>query len=90
MVTRKHMLSWLYRAERQQVPMTNYGVAISLLQGVLPRALQCFPAALHGLRARLRRRPEDGRERGAHVTPLADLLRQETFSDADIVRLLGL
>ncbi len=46
MVTRKHMLSWLYRAERQQVPMTNYGVAISLLQGVLPRALQCFPAAL--------------------------------------------
>jgi [FeFe] hydrogenase H-cluster maturation GTPase HydF len=46
MVTRKHMLSWLYRAERQQVPMTNYGVAISLLQGVLPRALRCFPGAL--------------------------------------------
>lgn len=46
MVTRKHMLSWLYRAERQGVPMTNYGVAISLLQGVLPRALHCFPAAM--------------------------------------------
>jgi [FeFe] hydrogenase H-cluster maturation GTPase HydF len=46
MVTRKHMLSWLYRAERQQVPMTNYSVAISLLQGVLPRSLQCFPAAM--------------------------------------------
>jgi len=46
MITRKHMLSWLYRAERQGVPMTNYGVAISLLQGVLPRALECFPAAL--------------------------------------------
>jgi [FeFe] hydrogenase H-cluster maturation GTPase HydF len=46
MVTRKHMLSWLYRAERQGVPMTNYGVAISLLQGVLTRSLQCFPAAM--------------------------------------------
>jgi [FeFe] hydrogenase H-cluster maturation GTPase HydF len=45
MITRKHMLSRLYRAERQGVPMTNYGVAISLLQGVLPRALECFPAA---------------------------------------------
>ncbi|MEY6432030.1 [FeFe] hydrogenase H-cluster maturation GTPase HydF [Thioalkalicoccus limnaeus] len=46
MVTRKHMLSWLYRAEREGVPMTNYGVAISLLQGVLPRSLHCFPAAM--------------------------------------------
>jgi len=46
MVTRKHMLSWLYRAERQGVPMTNYGVAISLLQGVLTRSLQSFPAAM--------------------------------------------
>jgi [FeFe] hydrogenase H-cluster maturation GTPase HydF len=46
MLTRKHMLARLYRAERQSVPMTNYGVAISLLQGVLPRALECFPAAL--------------------------------------------
>ena len=45
MITRKHMLARLYRAERQSVPMTNYGVAISLLQGVLPRALECFPAA---------------------------------------------
>jgi len=45
MITRKHMLARLYRAERQGVPMTNYGVAISLLQGVLPRALECFPAA---------------------------------------------
>ena len=44
-VTRKHMLARLHRAESQKVPMTNYGVAISLLQGVLPRALECFPAA---------------------------------------------
>jgi len=47
MITRKHMLARLYRAERQGVPMTNYGVAISLLQGVLPRTLECFPAARH-------------------------------------------
>jgi 2-iminoacetate synthase len=46
MTTRKHMLARLYRAEHQGVPMTNYGVAISLLQGVLGRALQSFPAAL--------------------------------------------
>ena len=46
MTTRKHMLARLYRAESQGVPMTNYGVAISLLQGVLPRALECFPSAL--------------------------------------------
>jgi [FeFe] hydrogenase H-cluster maturation GTPase HydF len=45
MITRKHMLARLHRAERQGVPMTNYGVAISLLQGVLPRTLECFPAA---------------------------------------------
>ena len=51
MTTRKHMLARLYRAERQLVPMTNYGVAISLLQGVLPRALECFPAALNAYEA---------------------------------------
>ncbi|EPY00809.1 [FeFe] hydrogenase H-cluster maturation GTPase HydF [Magnetospirillum fulvum] len=45
-VTRRHMLARLDRAGAQGVPMTNYGVAISLLQGVLPRALGCFPAAL--------------------------------------------
>jgi len=45
-VTRRHMLARLDRASAQGVPMTNYGVAISLLQGVLPRALGCFPSAL--------------------------------------------
>jgi len=45
-VTRRAMLARLDRAGRQGVPMTNYGVAISLLQGVLPRALGCFPSAL--------------------------------------------
>jgi 2-iminoacetate synthase len=45
MVNRKQMLIRIGRAAAQGVPMTNYGVAISLVQGVLPRALECFPAA---------------------------------------------
>lgn len=44
-VNRKNMLTRLYRAEAQGVPMTNYGLAISYVQGVLPRALDPFPAA---------------------------------------------
>jgi [FeFe] hydrogenase H-cluster maturation GTPase HydF len=43
---RRSMLARLFRAESQGVPMTNYGVAISLVQGVLPRVLAPFPAAL--------------------------------------------
>ena len=44
-VTRRHMLARLRAAKAQGVPMTNYGVVISLLQGVLPRALACHPEA---------------------------------------------
>jgi [FeFe] hydrogenase H-cluster maturation GTPase HydF len=44
-VTRKQMLVRQYRAERQGVPMTNYGMAISVVQGVLERTLECFPSA---------------------------------------------
>lgn len=44
-VTRRHMLARLRAARAQGVPMTNYGVAISYLQGVLPRALACHPDA---------------------------------------------
>ncbi len=44
-VTRRHMLARLRAARAQGVPMTNYGVAISFLQGVLPRALACHPDA---------------------------------------------
>ena len=44
-VTRRHMLARLRAARAQGIPMTNYGVAISYLQGVLPRALACHPDA---------------------------------------------
>lgn len=49
-VTRRHMLSRLHAAKAQGVPMTNYGVAISYLQGVLERALELHPAALQAFR----------------------------------------
>lgn len=49
-VTRKHMLARQYRAQSQGVPMTNYGMAISVVQGVLDRTLACFPAAQHAYR----------------------------------------
>ncbi|WP_319237788.1 [FeFe] hydrogenase H-cluster maturation GTPase HydF [uncultured Propionivibrio sp.] len=44
-VTRKQILVRQYRAAQQGVPMTNYGMAISVSQGVIERALECFPAA---------------------------------------------
>ena len=44
-VTRRHMLARLRQAKAQGVPMTNYGVTISYLQGVLPRVLACHPDA---------------------------------------------
>lgn len=49
-VTRKQMLVRQYRAERQGVPMTNYGMAISVVQGVLERTLECFPPAQQAYR----------------------------------------
>lgn len=42
---RRQMLNRLYQAAAQGVPMTNYGLAISYVQGVLPRVLDPFPAA---------------------------------------------
>ena len=42
---RKQMLVRLHQAERQKIAMTNYGLAISCMQGVLPRVLDPFPAA---------------------------------------------
>lgn len=45
MLNRKEMLSRIYKAGQKGVPITNYGVAISFLQGVLHRALEPFPYA---------------------------------------------
>ncbi len=49
-VTRRQMLARQYRAQCQGVAMTNYGMAISVAQGVLERTLECFPAAAEAYR----------------------------------------
>jgi [FeFe] hydrogenase H-cluster maturation GTPase HydF len=50
-LTRTEMLQRVAHAKETRTPLTNYGVAISYLQGVLPRVLTPFPAALHAFEA---------------------------------------
>ncbi len=45
-MTKQEMTSRLQTANEKSIPITNYGVAISALQGVLRRALSPFPGAL--------------------------------------------
>lgn len=45
-LTRREMLLRIELARRAGVPVTNYGMAISALQGVIERTLSPFPAAL--------------------------------------------
>ncbi len=46
MITRREMLSRIEKAKEAGVPITNYGLAISVSQGVVKRVLSPFPAAL--------------------------------------------
>ncbi|MCX5778388.1 MAG: [FeFe] hydrogenase H-cluster maturation GTPase HydF [Elusimicrobia bacterium] len=46
MINRRHMLSRIQKAREAGVPITNYGLCISLVQGVLDRVLEPFPSAL--------------------------------------------
>ena len=46
MLTRKETLARITLAKEAGVPITNYGLCISMIQGVLKRALSPFPAAL--------------------------------------------
>lgn len=43
MINRKEMLTRIQEAHEMQVPITNYGVAISYVHGVLKKALSPFP-----------------------------------------------
>ena len=43
MINRKNMLSRIFRARQSGVPITNYGLAISQVQGVLRRVLEPCP-----------------------------------------------
>jgi len=45
MFTRKQLMSRLIKAEAEGVPITNYGMAIAQLNGMLERVLQVFPEA---------------------------------------------
>lgn len=44
------MMARLHAATSAGLPISNYGVAISLVQGVLPRVLAPFPDALRAYR----------------------------------------
>jgi [FeFe] hydrogenase H-cluster maturation GTPase HydF len=46
MLTRREMLFRIQKAKEAVVPITNYGVCVSYIQGVLARTLSPFPAAL--------------------------------------------
>ena len=46
MLTRREMLYRIYRCRQAGVAITNYGVCISYIQGVLKRVLSPFPAAV--------------------------------------------
>ena len=50
-ITRGQMMARQRAADLAGCPMTNYGVAISLVQGILPRVLQPFPEALSAFKA---------------------------------------
>jgi [FeFe] hydrogenase H-cluster maturation GTPase HydF len=47
MMNRREMLTRMRKAQETGVSITNYGVAISFLQGVIKRSLEPFPAALN-------------------------------------------
>ena len=49
MCNRREMLGRIANCRRQDVPITNYGLAIAYSLGILPRALSPFPAALASL-----------------------------------------
>jgi predicted GTPase len=51
MLTRREMLFRIEQARQAGVAITNYGMAISVLQGVIDRTLAPFPAALEAYRS---------------------------------------
>ena len=46
MITRREMLARIQKAREESIAVTNYGIAISYLNGVLERVLSPFPEAL--------------------------------------------
>lgn len=56
MMNRREMLGRLHKAQEAGVPVTNYGVAISFLQGVIKRSLAPFPSALRAFENEVKNR----------------------------------
>ncbi|MGV8059594.1 MAG: [FeFe] hydrogenase H-cluster maturation GTPase HydF [Smithellaceae bacterium] len=54
MLTRREMLSRLRQAQESGIAVTNYGVAISFLQGVIRRSLAPFPSALYAFEKQMK------------------------------------
>ena len=54
MLTRRETLHRIQQAKQKGVPITNYGIAISRVQGVIERTLAPFPAALEAFRKECR------------------------------------
>jgi len=50
MLTRRETLARIQHAKRKGVPITNYGLCISYLQGVLERVIEPFPEAIAAYR----------------------------------------
>jgi [FeFe] hydrogenase H-cluster maturation GTPase HydF len=50
MWNRQEMMSRIRECQRQNVPITNYGLVIAMAQGILERALEPFPDALAAYR----------------------------------------
>jgi len=71
MLTRREVLARIEKARQAGVAITNYGVAISVLQGVVERTLSPFPAALDAFRRekdRLQDRARTGLQAKAQAT----------------------
>ena len=43
MFTRKQLMSRMIKADAENVPITNYGVAIAEINGILERVTEVFP-----------------------------------------------
>ncbi len=66
-LNRREMLSRIEAAKRAGVPITNYGMTISLTQGVAERVLEPFPSALRAFRNSVKRRKRNVNRRGCKI-----------------------
>ncbi|WP_457567195.1 [FeFe] hydrogenase H-cluster maturation GTPase HydF [Desulfurobacterium sp.] len=66
-LNRREMLSRIESAKRAGVPITNYGMTISLTQGVVEKVLEPFPSALRVFKNSVRRRKKNVNRRGCKI-----------------------